>query len=150
MYDRKPIGTSLALRWVLFLLLLTVAMGWAVRSVLARATMMKTADTPAQALSASEPGTRIRVVVSIDQVVGGNLKATALERVSAALYRRPRAGGVVSAVLTPETSVVMGKTQDIVPGAIVQLAGTLDSNHTLRTSKVVILTGYVHVADDSK
>jgi hypothetical protein len=41
----------------------------------------------------------------------------------------------------------MGKVQNIVPGAIVQLAGVLDQTHTLCASQVVVLTGYVHLTE---
>jgi hypothetical protein len=147
----KRVGISPALRWVSFLLLVVVAMGWAARTVLAHSRHMKPADTSAQAFSTSATGTRIKVVVSIDQVVGETLKVTVLERVSDAVYRRPHAGAAaISAILSPETSVAMGKARDIVAGAIVQLAGTVDKDRTLRTSQLVILTGYVRLADDSQ
>jgi hypothetical protein len=44
----------------------------------------------------------------------------------------------------------MGKLQDIVPGGVVQLAGTMDANHVLHLSQIVILTGYVQVAEDAR
>jgi hypothetical protein len=151
MKDSKAEGISQTLRWVLFLVLLAVAMGWAVRTALARAAMMKTADTPAERLQASAAGTGAKVVVRVDRIEGQALKATLLERVTDAVYRRPNGGGgVLSAVVGPETPVVMGNVEDIVPGAVVQLAGTLDSHHTLLASQVVIVTGYVRVEADSK
>ena len=151
MQDSKPEGISQVLRWVLFLVLLAVAMGWAVRTVRARAATMKTADTSGEAFQASAAGTGAKVVVRVEQVEGQALKATLLERVSDAVYRRPHGdGGMVSAVISPGTPVVMGRAPDIVPGAVVQLVGTLDSHHTLLASQVVILTGYVRVEDNSK
>jgi hypothetical protein len=151
MKDPKLAGIAPALRWALFLMLLAIAMGWAAKSVLARSGRMKTADMSAQAFSTAAPGTEMKAVARIDAVKGQNLKATLLERVSDSVYRRPRAArSTIVAVLTPETSVVMGKAQDIVSGAIVQLAGTVDGDHVVHASQVVILTEYVHLAEDSK
>jgi hypothetical protein len=151
MKNPKPFGISLALRWVLFLLLLAVAMGWAAKSLLARSSRMKMADISAQAFSTLAPGDKMMAVARIDTVTEQNLKATLLERVNDSVYRKSRArGSSITAVLTPETSVAMGKSEDIVPGAIVQLAGTVDGDHVLHASQVVILTGYVRLAEDSK
>jgi len=44
----------------------------------------------------------------------------------------------------------MGKAEDIVPGAIVQISGTLDANHALQTNQIVILTGYVHLSETAR
>jgi hypothetical protein len=151
MKDSEPAGISPTLRWIFFLILLAVAMGWAAKSVLARSAWMKTADTSARAFSTTKAGTKIKAVARIDVVTSSNLKAVLLERVSDSVYRRPRAdGSTITAVLTPETAVVMGKVQDVIPGAIVQLAGTVDNDHVLHASQLVILTGNVHLADDSK
>lgn len=151
MKDSKPAGISPTLRWIFFLVLLAVAMGWAAESVLARSARMKTADTSARTFSTTKAGIKIKAVARIDVVTGSNLKAGLLERVGDSVYRRPRAGGsTITAVLTPETSVVMGNAQDILPGAIVQLAGTVDNDHVLHASQLVILTGYVHLAEDSR
>jgi len=82
-------------------------------------------------------------VVRLESVKGNELKGTVLERQSGTVYLLPseRTPPVI-AVLTSDTSVVMGKPQDIAVGAVVQL----DANRILQTNQVVILTGYVRVS----
>jgi len=147
---KAPLGPPI-LRWTLFLLLLVVTAGWAFRTVLARAQQMKTAETQASAWAAMAPGTVTKAVVRIDEVRGTTLRATTLERRSDTVYLRSSAlSSCVTAILSPETSLAMGEAEDIVPGAIVQLAGTLDDRHVLRTAQVVILTGYIHLEKESR
>jgi hypothetical protein len=140
-----------SLRWVCFLVALALASTWVTRGVLVRAAQMKAADTPASSLYTMAAGAHTKFVVSLDRVSGAKLEGTSLERVSDALYRRPvtKVPPTV-AELTPETSVVMGKREQIVPGAVVQLAGTVDRNHALQTTQVVILTNYVRVSEGAK
>jgi hypothetical protein len=147
---RSPIDSPIV-KWASFLLLLAVVMVWAVRGVLLRAARMKAADTPASAFYAMTAGTRTSAVVRLQRVAGKDLEGVLLERETDTLYRQPNTNGsTMAAVLTSETSVVMGKAEDIVPGAIVQLAGILDAHHALRTKQVVILTGYVRLLEGSR
>jgi hypothetical protein len=136
-----------SLKWIIFLAVLACVAAWAIRGVLVRAQQMSTADTSASTFASSPPGSSAKAVVRLDSVKGKELKGTLLEKESDTVYllssERPP---IVIAVLTPDTSVVMGKPQDIVLGAVVQLAGTMDANHVLRTTQVVILTGYVRVS----
>jgi hypothetical protein len=148
MHDGTSHFVSPASRWAVFLLLLAAAMSWAAKGVLLRAGRMKAADTSALAFAAIAPGSATKAVVRLDRVAGDKLDGTLLERQSETVYARPRHSGLaVSAILSAETPVVMGKPQDIVPGAIVQLAGTLDDKHVLHAKQVVILTGYVRLAE---
>jgi len=150
MQDRKAVTSTRTAQWIAFLLLLTAAVGLASRSVLVRVSRMKAADTSVSAFIKMPPGTFTKVVVRVEKVAGGHLTCTLLQRETDAVYRLPAAasGAEVSAVLRPDTPIVMGKPADIVPGAIVQLAGVLDQTHTLRASEVVVLTGYVRVAEN--
>jgi len=151
MHDRKPLFDSLVLNWAAFLCLLAAVMVWAVRGVLERAGRMQTANTSASVFAGQAPGTPAKAVVRLDQVAGENLKGTLLERESDTVYRvQLGSGSPVAAILTSETSVVMGRPQDIGPGAIVQLAGTLDQDRVLRAKQVVILTGYVHLSESAR
>ena len=112
-----------------------------------RAQQMSTADTSASTFESSPPGSSAKAVVRLDSVKGKELKGTLLEKQSYTVYLLPsERTPVVIAVLTPNTSVVMGKPQDIAVGAVVQLAGTIYANHVLQTTQVVILTGYVSVS----
>jgi hypothetical protein len=136
-----------SLKWVIFLSVLACVAVWAIRGVLVRAQQMSTADTSASTFASSPPGSLAKAVVRLDSVKGKELKGTLLEKQSDTVYLLPsERTPIVIAVLTPDTSVVMGKPQDIADGAVVQLAGTIDANHVLQTSQVVILTGYVRVS----
>jgi hypothetical protein len=149
--QRKTSSYPSVLRWAVFLFLLAIVMVWAVRGVLERAGRMKAANTSVSASTAMKPGNPARVVARLDQVVGENLKGTLLEPESETVYRIPIGKGFeVAAILTAETSVVMGTPRDIAKGAIVQLAGTLDQNRVLRAKQVVILTGYVRLLESAR
>jgi Kef-type K+ transport system membrane component KefB len=139
------------LKWIIFLTVLTAVAAWAVRGVLVRAQQMSAADTTASTFASISPGSSAKAVVRIDSVKGKELKAILLEKQSDTVYLLPsERTPAVNAVLTPDTSVVMGKPEQIVVGAVVQLAGTIDANHVLQTDQVVILTGYVRVSEKAR
>ena len=149
-YPKASLGPPV-LRWTLFLLLLDVSADWAFRAVQAHAQQMKPAETPASAWAAMALGTETKAVVCVDQVSGTKVQATILERQSDTVYRKSSAiSSGVAAILSPEASVAMGRAEDIVPGAILQLAGMLDDRHVLHARQVVILTGYVHLEKEAR
>jgi hypothetical protein len=151
MQDRKALFDSAVSKWTIFLLVLAFVTVWAVRGVLERAGRMQTANTSASILAGAAPGAPTKAVIRLDQVIGAYLKGTLLERESDTAYRLPiGSGSPVIAILTPETSVVMGRPQDIAAGAIVQLAGTLDDGRVLHAKQVVILTGYVRLLETAR
>lgn len=151
MQNRRSGIDSSIVKWSLFLLLLAVVMVWAVRGVVLRVDRMKAADTQASALFAETAGTQTKAVVLLDGVTGRDLKGRLLKRETDTIYHQPRTNdSAITAFLTPETSVVMGKAEDIVPGAIVQLTGILDAHHALQTKQIVILTGYVHLSEAAR
>jgi flagellar basal body rod protein FlgF len=134
-----------SLKWIIFLAVLASVAVWAIRGVLVRAQQMSTADASASTFASISPGSSAKAVVRLESVKGIELKGTLLEKQSDTIYLLPsERTPAVSAVLTADTSVVMGKPEDVAVGAVVQLAGILDANHVLQTNQVVILTGYVH------
>jgi len=124
-----------------------IATSWITRSVLVRARRMRPADSPTSVLRAMSTGQDIRAVVYVNSVADGKLSGTLLQRENDTVYRQPAAdsGSELEAALTTKTVVVMGRPQDIVPGAVVQVAGILDHSHILHTNQIVILTGYLRV-----
>jgi hypothetical protein len=151
MQNRRSIIDSPIVKWSSFLLLLSVVMVWAVRGVMLRTDGMRVADTQASAFFLMTAGTQTKAIVLLDGVAGKDLKGRLLKRETDTIYDQPRTNdSAITAVLTPETSVVMGKAEDIVPGAIVQLSGILDAHHALRTNQIVILTGYVHLSEAAR
>lgn len=151
MQNRKPRVEMVTLKWSIFIILLASVSAWAIRGVLVRAQQMKAADTSASALASVAPGSPAKAVVRLDHVAGSELKGTLLQRQSDTVYLLPSKNTLtVTAILTPETSVVMGKPEEIVEGAIVQLDGTMDEHHAIRTNQVVILTGYVRLTQGTR
>ena len=147
MQRRQSHIDTVVFRWTVFVVLFAAVAIWTVRGVLVRAQEMKAADTSASALASVASGSPAKAVVQLDHVSGGELKVTLLQRQSDTVYLVPSENiATVTAVLTPETSVVMGKPEEIVAGAIVQLDGTMDERHALRTNQIVILTGYVRLS----
>lgn len=147
----KAVGRPAILAWVLFFIVLVVVAGWVAWSVLVRARHMRTADTPAVAISAMPPGQSAKAVVLLNRVDHAKLSGTLLQRESDTVYQRSagQASSQVDALLTPYTAVVMGRPQDITAGAVVQVAGNLDGSHVLHTKQVVILTGCVRVEEEN-
>jgi hypothetical protein len=136
-----------SLKWIIFLAVLASVAVWAIRGVLGRSQQMSTADTSASTFASISPGSSAKAVVRLESVSGKELKGTLLEKQGDTVYLLPsESTPTVIAVLTPDTSVVMGKPKDIAVGAVVQLAGVLDADHVLQTNQVVILTGYVRVS----
>jgi hypothetical protein len=141
----KTAGRSATLRGVLFFIVLAVVAGWAAWSVVVLGRQMRPADTPAVAFRALPSGQSAKAVVFLSRVDHGKLSGTLLQPESDTVYRRPAEATQVDAEMTPDTAVVMGVPQDIAPGAVVQLAGTLDGRHVLQTRQIVILTRDVRV-----
>jgi hypothetical protein len=140
-----------SLKWIIFLAVLASVAVWAIRGVLGRAQQMRTADTSALTFASISPGSSAKAVVRLESVSGKELRGTLLEKQGDTVYLWPSENTpTVIAVLTPDTSVVMGKPKDIAAGAVVQLAGVLDADHVLQTNQVVILTGYVRVSQKAR
>lgn len=151
MQIRRSVIDSPMVRWSLFSFLLILTLVWSGRDVLLRARQMKAADTSSSAFFAMRAGTRTKAVVLLDDVAGKELRGKLLERNADTVYRKASASApAIDAVLTPETSVVMGKPEDIASGAIVQISGIVDENHALQAREIVILTGYVHLAESAR
>lgn len=139
--------SSQVIRWVCFGVLFGLAIVLVTNTIRSKAARMKAADISPSALESLAPGSSTKAVVRLNQVAGANLQATLLRKVDDTVYELPASISTseVAAVLNPDAAVVMGAQTAIVSGAIVQLAGTIDSNHTLHVNQVVILTGYVRL-----
>jgi hypothetical protein len=149
MQDQKPRIDIAAVKWTGFLVLLATLTAWAISGVLVRARRMKAADTSVSVFAIVAAGSPAKVVVRVEHIAGAELKGTLLQKQNETVYlRASKSSPVVTSSLTPETSVIMGKPQDIVAGAIVQHAGTMDADHVLRADQVVILTGYLHLSQE--
>ncbi|HEY0760093.1 MAG TPA: hypothetical protein VGD59_12645 [Acidisarcina sp.] len=139
-----------SLQWAAFVLVLVLASGLVLRDVLSRGDRMRVADMQPSAYSSLAAGSSVKAVVHLERVSGASVEATLLRKIDDTSYALPRPGSAarVTAVLNPDASVVMGAPAALVAGAIVQLAGRIDSAHTLHVEQVVILTGYIRIRPD--
>jgi len=115
-----------------------------VLDVVRRAGQMRAATTSAAAVLEAPPGSLVKAVVRLEDVRGASAcRAQLLEALDGETYRVTSTR--IHVALTPDTEVVMGSDADVRPGAIVQVAGTIDSEHAIRVRQIVILTGYIRV-----
>ena len=115
-----------------------------VLDVVRRAGQMRTATTSAAAVLQAPPGSLVKAVVRLEDVSESSAcLAQLLEALDGETYRATSTR--VHVALTAETEVVMGSEADVRPGAVVQVAGTIDREHAIRVRQIVILTGYIRV-----
>jgi len=115
-----------------------------VLDVVRRAGQMRAATTSADAVLGAPPGSLVKAVVRLEDVRESSAcLAQLLEARDGETYRATPTR--IHVALTPATQVVMGSDADVRPGAIVQVAGTIDSEHAIRVRQIVILTGYIRV-----
>jgi uncharacterized protein DUF5666 len=120
---------------------------WIVGDVWMRAGMMRPAATPPAMVVAARDGEQVRAVVRLRAADGRSAYTVELlDKVDDTTYRK--SATVVRVAIAAETSFVMGALADLKPGAIVQVSGTMDSGGVVQAKKIVILTGYVHVAPE--
>jgi hypothetical protein len=105
--------------------------------------MMDTQPLTEHALASSAPGESVDLAIEITAAGDGSVAGRMLERSSQTRYRRTQRA--VTLRWSARTKLVMGKSGDIRPGAIVQAHGPLDAGATLDADRLVVLTGYVEV-----
>ena len=133
-------------KWLLWALTgsVVLAAGSAiVFDVTRRAASMRPATARAAAVLAARPNTSVTAVVRLQGPEAGTYLAELLESVGETTYRETPT--LIHVALSADIRVVMGSRGDIRPGAIVQVAGTIDGQHTLHASRMVILSGYVRL-----
>lgn len=126
--------------------LVTAALvGAVVFDVTRRAGSMRPAKTSADSVLQARPGQGLKAVVRLEGTPRADVyTAELLESVDGTIYRATP--NHLQIALLPETEVVMGSAADVRPGAVVQVAGTIDREHTIRAKRIVILTGFISVA----
>ena len=129
--------------WIVLLLALALLSFFAMRRSIGRAMGMKIETTVIASQADFKPGDETKVVVEITTVVSQNIEGSVLEKQSETIYRR--SGNTIRVSFDPSTPVVMGKTSDIHPGALVHITATMGNDHILRAKQIVVLTGYVKV-----
>ena len=123
-------------------LLFMAAIGW---NVMQRASRMQGSMEQVGSTRGGSIGSPMKAIVRVDALVDVHtIAAEVLERQTDSIYAGTHAQ--VRVVLANDAAFVMGHVSDIKPGAIIEAIGTRQDLTTLRAARIVILTGYVHLA----
>jgi hypothetical protein len=131
--------------WTTAILACAAAIGAVGADISRRAAGMKPGTMASAMVLAATPGTTAKAVVRLERPDGQNsYAAELLESSDGAVWRDTTKR--LRIILAGNTAVAMGGASDVRPGAIVEASGAMDTKHALHAARVVILTGYVHVA----
>ena len=90
-----------------------------------------------------KPQETARVVVEVSGISAGEIRGELLDKQDDTHYTRIKNEARIR--WDSSTSIVMGKTADVRPGAILHVTGTVGGDRSLQARQIVILTGYVQV-----
>lgn len=85
----------------------------------------------------------VKAVIQVSQAASGQIYGQLLHKQDQTHY--VRSASTVEARWAAGTKLVMGKSNDIRPGAIIYLAGRLAPDRSIHASQIVVLTRYVRV-----
>jgi hypothetical protein len=137
----QPFVPKPSKRWTLFLLVLLAFLAFA--AMWAGKSMRR----KGQAAGSSEflglqPGQIAKVVLEVTAIPSDHrLTGKLLEKQNETRYTRTSTEVDVS--LDARTRIMMGSRSDVRSGAILHVTGSVEENHALRASQVVVLTEYV-------
>ena len=102
------------------------------------------AGPPSNIGTQAKPGSLARLVCQITSTSANNrMNGVILKENSDGSYSST--GSSVSIQWDPNRSITMGSRQDVHPGAILQVSGSVDSDGVVHADQIVILTGFVTV-----
>lgn len=84
-----------------------------------------------------------KIVIEVVEASGGRIRGKLLEKGDETHYSRTENPADVK--WGKETGIVMGKAEDIHPGAVVHVTGKMGAGRSVEAKQIVILTGYVQV-----
>jgi hypothetical protein len=106
--------------------------------------MSDAAATDEQAFAKAAPGDQAKIVLEITEAPSGAaIRGTLLQKKTEEVYGRTRTK--VTVQCNAGTKLVMGKQEDLSPGAVVHVTGAVRKDHSLDAEQIVILTKYVRV-----
>jgi uncharacterized protein YdeI (BOF family) len=102
--------------------------------------------TAAQApeLNSAARGATVKLVIEIASVSSTDLRGRILSKKTDEVYVRTDTQASVH--WSDQSKLVMGKSADVRPGAVVHVTGKVRQDRTIDADQIVILTGYVKVA----
>ncbi len=146
--QRAVTATKTARPLLLTLLILGIATAILVPFYLARNIVQRgmggsSSETEAQ-FADTTPGSPVKLVLEVTSKPMGNLmKGTFLQRKADGSYARTTRS--VSVKWHPERAVVMGSTQDVYQGAVLQISGRVDIDGSIHADQIVVLTNVVTI-----
>lgn len=123
-----------------FLAVLSLAFVW--RGV-GRMLTMRTQAASSAEFAALTNEADAKVVIEITEAPQGHVRGKLLEKQDETHYTRTTKD--VEARWGKQTAIVMGKADDIKPGAVVHVTGKVAADRSVEAKQIVILTGYVQV-----
>lgn len=131
--------------WALIIsvaLLLTGLLTW--NSFRAASSMSAAAAPSERPLSRTAAGEKTKVVMEITQAnPDGLLRGKILEKQTEKIYIRTDTNVAVQS--SERTKMVMGKSDDLHPAAVIHVTGAVREDRVIDAEQIVILTGYVEV-----
>ena len=130
--------------WISIIAVTVVVAAFMVWSSARSATSMNAAASTDDSFTQAQPGAKVKLVLEITEATpAGLIRGKLLEKQTDKLYSRTAIA--VTARSTETTKVVMGKSSDIHPAAVIHLTGTVQDDHSVAAEQIVILTGYVEI-----
>ncbi len=90
-----------------------------------------------------KPQDATKIVVEVSAASEGCIRGKLLDKQDETHY--VRTARLAEIIWSKDTAIVMGKADDIHPGAIVHITGKVAADHRVQAQQIVILTGYVQV-----
>jgi hypothetical protein len=136
--------TTMGRPLLLGLLIVGVLVALFIPFFLARTMMGSSAPTTSTQLAGAVPGSLVKVVCRVSSVSADNIiTATFLTRNGDGSYSpTPK---TLRVRWNPGQPVVMGSSQDVRPGAVLQVSGHVDDKGIIQSDQIVILTGAITV-----
>jgi hypothetical protein len=129
--------------WVFLLAVLAALSAVFVWRGAEKAMKMQTAAANGSEFAQAKQQESVKVVVEVFETAEGEIRGRLLERQDDAHYTRTKDEARIH--WDTSTAIVMGKTGDVRPGAILHITGTMAVDHSVQARQIVILTGYVQV-----
>jgi hypothetical protein len=129
--------------WVLLLAVLAALSAAFVWRGAEKAMKMQTAAASGSEFAQAKEQESVKVVVEVLETPEGEIHGRILDRQDDAHYTRTKDEARIH--WDSSTAIVMGKTADVRPGAILHISGTVGGDHSVQARQIVILSGYVQV-----
>jgi hypothetical protein len=130
--------------WIAIITLTIFVASFLVWSSARSANSMTAAASTDQSFTQAPPGAKVKLVLEItESTPDGLIRGKLLDKQTEKLYSRTTTA--VTAHSSGSTKIVMGKSSDIHPAAVIHITGAVKNDHTVDAEQIVILTGYVEI-----